>query len=127
MGAFSVVIAAVLAWVFGALWYGVLGKAWLAAEGLKAENIDRSNKTPFLISFVCVLLVAGMMRHILAMSGIDTIGTSALTGFGLGLFIATPWIVTNAVFAQKPRAVSLINGGYAVIGCTIIAAALAII
>ena len=127
MGAFSVVIAAVLAWVFGALWYGVLGKAWLAAEGLKAENIDRSNKTPFLISFVCVLLVAGMMRHILAMSGIDTIGTLALTGFGLGLFIATPWIVTNAVFAQKPRAVSLINGGYAVIGCTIIATALAII
>ncbi len=127
MGAFSVVIAAVLAWAFGAFWYGVLGKQWLAAEGLRSEDIDRSNKVPFIISFVCALLVAGMTRHILAMSGIDTVGKAALVGLGLGLFVAAPWIVMNTAFAQKPRALSLINGGYAVIGCTIIGAALAIV
>ena len=127
MGAFSVVIAAAIAWVFGAVWYMALGNQWMAAAGLKAEDIDRSNKAPFLISFLMVVLVAGMMRHIMAMAGIDGFGKGALTGLGLGVFIAAPWIVTNNLFGQRPMALSLIDGAHAAIGCMIIGATLTVI
>ena len=71
----------------------------------------------YITSFVCAILVAGMMRHIFALGGIDTMGKGLVAGLGLGLFLATPWIVTNYAFAGRPRALSLIDGGYATIGC----------
>ena len=30
----AIIAAAVAGWVFGAIWYGVLGKAWQRARGL---------------------------------------------------------------------------------------------
>ena len=53
--------------------------------------------------FLCTVLVAGMTRHVLATSGVDTVGKGVLTGVGLGLFVVTPWIATNVMFAQRDR------------------------
>lgn len=41
-------------------------------------------------------------------------------GSGLGLFIVAPWIVTNYAYSMRPRILTLIDGAYAVVGCTII-------
>ena len=30
----ATIAAALAAWIFGAIWYGVLGKTWQAAQGL---------------------------------------------------------------------------------------------
>ena len=124
MGFISVLIAAAAAWAFGAIWYMVLAKPWMAANDLKEEDIDRSDKVPFIVSFVCLILVAGMMRHILAMGGIEELGKGAVTGLGLGIFVAAPWIVLNNRFSGRPNALSMIDGGYATIGCVIIGAVL---
>ena len=40
----------------------------------------------FAITFVMLLLVAGMMRHTFALSGVDTLGKGFLSGLGIGLF-----------------------------------------
>ncbi len=37
-----------------------------------------------------MIVVAGMMRHIIAMSGIDTPLYGLMGGFGIGLFFITP-------------------------------------
>ena len=39
MGFLSVLAAAAGAWIFGAIWYGVMGKAWMAAAELTPEQI----------------------------------------------------------------------------------------
>lgn len=83
------------------------------------DSITRTDKTPFIISAVASILVAGMMRHIFAMSSLDTPLDGFMGGAGLGLFIAAPWVVTNCAFAGKSRTLMLIDGGYAAIGCTI--------
>ncbi|VAV97561.1 hypothetical protein MNBD_ALPHA07-2091 [hydrothermal vent metagenome] len=36
------------------------------------------------------LLVAGMMRHMFALGGIDSLAKGFVSGFGIGLFLATP-------------------------------------
>ena len=120
MGLIGVIVAAAAGWIFGAVWYGVMGKRWMAAAGLTEDTINRKNYTAFIGSFVCAILVAGMMRHIFASSGVDTVFAGILSGMGLGLFIATPWLATNYMFAQRPLALTVIDGIYATGGCTTI-------
>ena len=60
-----------------------------------------------------------MMRHIFATSGVETLWDGLVSGFGLGLFIAAPWLVTCYAFADRPERLMLIDAGYAAIGSTL--------
>ena len=123
----NVFAAAIAAYGFGAVWYMVNASTWMAASGVELNDDgqpkDRS-PMPYIISFICVVIVAGMMRHVFALAGVDGIGEGIVAGLGVGVFLVTPWIVTNYAFARRPRALSLIDGGYATIGCAIIGAVL---
>lgn len=120
MGILSVIAAAVAAWLFGAVWYMVLSERWLEAQGLTTEEIDRRSPLPHVVGFLCLLLVAGMMRHMFGMAGIETVGKGLVSGLGLGAFIAAPWLVMNVLYSGRSKALIWIDGGYAVIGCTIV-------
>ncbi len=124
----SVLAAAVAAFMFGGAWYGALGKPWMKATGITPEQVEggaMKSPGPFIISFIMLLIVAGMMRHGFSMAGIESLGKGALAGFGIGAFMASPWIVTNHAYGMKPRALTLIDGGYATLGSTVIGAVLA--
>lgn len=120
MGFLAVIVAGAAAWIFGAVWYMALAKPWMAAAGVSEADVNRSNPVPYVLSLVCVVIVAGMMRHVFASSGVETVGGGFLGGLGLGLFIAVPWLTTNYAFAGRPMALTLIDGGYAAIGSTLI-------
>ncbi|MEM7644789.1 MAG: DUF1761 domain-containing protein [Pseudomonadota bacterium] len=126
MGIIAVIAAALAAWIFGAVWYGVIGKQWMAATGLTDDSIDRKNPVPYVGSFLCAVLVAGMTRHIFAMSGIEKIFGGLVTGLGLGAFIAAPWIATNVLFQQKPRSLIWMDGAYPTIGMALMGLVLAL-
>lgn len=127
MGTLSVIAAAAAGWIFGAIWYGIIGKQWMVAAGLTEETINRKNYAAFIGSFICAILVAGMMRHIFIGAGVASLGKGALTGLGLGVFIATPWLATNYLFAQRPPALTFFDGVYASVGCMIIGTVLTLI
>lgn len=127
MNVLGVVLAAAAAWVFGAIWYGVIGKKWMEASGLTEESIDRRNPAPYIVSFICTLLVAGMLRHILVMGGIEGVGESVLTGLGLGLFVSSPWIVTNVMFAQRDKSLIWMDSAYPTIGMALMGGVLALL
>lgn len=116
----GVIVAAVASYAFGAAWYMILGKQWMEAAGISAEDVNKKNPTPFIISFVMTLLVAGMMRHAFEQAGITTANKGLWAGFGLGAFIAAPWVITNYAFAGRSMRLMFIDGCYAIIGCTII-------
>ena len=116
----NVIAAAAAAWVFGAIWYTVLGAQWMAAAGLTEETIDRKDPVPYLMALVCAIIVAGMMRLIFQWSGVDGTGSGFKIGMGLGLFIAAPWLTTNYIFAQRPRALIVIDALYATLGSAVI-------
>lgn len=119
----AVLAAAGASWMFGALWYGLLAKPWMAASGVAVGADGRpANATraaPYIISLVCAVLVAGMLRHIFVLSGITSPMSGLVSGFGAGLFIATPWIATNYGFSGRPAMLTVIDGGYATIGCAL--------
>ena len=123
----NVIVAAIAAYAFGAVWYMVNAKAWMAASGVElnqeGQPRDRS-PMPYIVSFICMVLVAGMMRHIYALAGIDGLGEGIVAGLGIGLFLVTPWLATNYAFARRPGALTLIDGAYASLGCAIMGAVL---
>ncbi|MYK32758.1 MAG: DUF1761 domain-containing protein [Boseongicola sp. SB0670_bin_30] len=126
----SVIVAAVGGFAFGAAWYMALSKQWVAASGIEVDERGRpanESKTPFILAGIAMLLVAGMMRHMFAMSGIDTLAAGLVGGLGVGLFFISPWIMINNAYGDRPFNLTLIDGGYATFGCAVIGAILGII
>jgi len=121
----SVIAAAVAGFGIGAVWYLVLSKPWVADSGVPVDaqgratgaTIGRSGAVAYGGGFLCVLVVAGMMRHMLASSGIVTPWAGLVSGLGVGLFFIAPWITLNVLFAMRPMRLALIDGGYATLAC----------
>ena len=84
------------------------------------KPINAQNPLLYAGTFVLQLVVAGMMRHVFALSGIDTLGGGLIGGLGIGLFFISPWIMINNLYAARPLRLSLIDGGYATLACAAI-------
>lgn len=117
----SVLVAALVGFAYGAAHYMTLSKPWMRAAGIKTgpdgKPAGGGSAVPFILSFVAMLLVAGFMRHIFAMSGIDTVGKGLLSGLGIGAFFIAPWTMINNAYPGRPFLLTVIDGGYAIIGC----------
>ena len=124
MGVLAVIVAALAGFAFGAVWYMALQKPWIAASGIEVNEKGQpkgASPAPFLMAGIAMILVAGMMRHIFALSGIDTPGKGLVSGLGIGLFFISPWIMINNGYGMRPFRLTLIDGGYATFGCAVIA------
>ncbi len=122
-----VVMAAVLAWVVGAVWNMIVSRPRARMSGVRVDNTGRpdgKSALPYLIAGLGLVVVAGMMRHVFAMSGIDTLGAGLVSGFGIGAFLVMPWMLINNVHLQRPLRLTLIDGGYAVLACAAMGAVL---
>lgn len=136
METISILAAAVAAFAYGAVHYTVLSKTWARVAGIKLDATGKptgeefegkSPATPFILGFIAMILVAGMMRHMFAMAGIVSIGKSVLAGVGIGAFFITPWTMMNNAYPGRPFLLTIIDGAYAIIGCGIIGLVLALI
>ena len=127
MNFLAVVVAAFAGFAFGAVWYMTLSKQWMEAAGIKADANGRpegDKMAPYIMALVAMILVSGMMRHTFALSGIETFGKGLVSGFGIGLFFISPWIMINNGYTSRPFKLTLIDSGYAPFGCAIIGAIL---
>lgn len=119
----SVIAAAIAAFAFGAVWYMSMSKAWIRAAGVPVDANGRpqgnGSVMPFVVGLVAMVLVAGMMRHVFAMSGLDTVGEGVMGGAGIGAFLITPWVAMNYAFAMRKPSLTVIDGVNSVVGCTI--------
>ncbi|GGE46582.1 hypothetical protein GCM10011360_37310 [Primorskyibacter flagellatus] len=124
MGVISVLVAAIAGFAMGAVWYMSLSKPWIRAAGIPVDETGKpqgnGSPMPFVVSGVAMILVAGMMRHIFAMSGIESAGGGLVAGLGVGLFFIVPWVAMNYAYANRPAMLTLLDGGYAVLGCGVI-------
>lgn len=120
----KVLVAAAGSWLFGAVWYMALARPWIAAAGMMVgadgRPLNSKSPTPYLLSALCMVLVAGLMRHVFSMAAMDTIPEGLMGGFGIGALFITPWMMMGNAYAMRPFRLTLIDGGYATIGCTII-------
>jgi hypothetical protein len=128
MGLLSVIVAALAGFGVGAAWYMTLSKPWMEAAGIPVgadgRPVNGSSPMPFVIALAAMILVAGMMRHAFAMAGIDSFGKGLLSGLGVGAFFVAPWLAMDYAYSMRDRRLTLIDGGYAILGCGVIGAVL---
>jgi hypothetical protein len=132
----SILAAAAASFAYGAAHYTILSKTWARVAGLKLDGegkptgeefVGKNPATPFILGFLAMILVAGMMRHIFAMAQIVEIGKSVISGAGIGAFFIAPWTMMNNAYPGRPFLLTVIDGAYAIIGCGIIGLVLALI
>lgn len=120
----NVIAAALAAFAFGAVWYMSMSKPWMAAAEIKlgpdGRPANSSDKMPFVVGLVGMLLAAGMMRHIFTMTSIDTVGEGFTAGLGIGAFSVMPWVAMNYAFGQRKFMLTVIDGVNVIVGCGII-------
>jgi hypothetical protein len=106
----SVVIAAVVSWIFGAIYYTTLGKAWMAAQGKTAESCKAefaaksglAKFAPFILSFIGALIMGVVIYGILTHSGLWSWHAGIVTGAFCWLgFVLTTVVVNNAYSGRK--------------------------
>lgn len=110
----TVLIAGVAGYVFGAVWYGVLGQHWQAAAGLTDEDVRPGrNLLAYIIALLCNIVVAGMMRHVFVASGVYGAAPGLVSGFGLGAFVAGAYLMMSYTFSRQAAAMKMIDIGHA--------------
>ncbi len=120
----AILVATVLAFVLGGLWYGPLfGKAWLAAMGKTEDDIEPS-ASPFVISFFTALLTAITLAWLVHALSITGWGAGALLGLVTGIgFIATA-MASDTAFCGWGLRLFIIQSGYRVVYSVVMGALL---
>jgi hypothetical protein len=115
-----VIIAAVAAWMFGAVYYGVLGKAWLAAQGTSMEQTKAANAgksaaakaTPFVLSFIAEIVMGVAMSGILFHIGIYGLGAGLFSGAMIWIGFVLTTIAVNNAYTFRSVKLTAIDAGH---------------
>ncbi len=111
----AVILAAIAGFVVGGLWYGVLGKRWLAALGASEEELKRRGLPGMVrmaIASVADLVMAYMLAGLVGHLGQVTLVTGVISAFFVWLgFVITAQTV-NYTFQSRPWSLTVIDGGH---------------
>jgi hypothetical protein len=123
MNYLAIVIAAVVAWIAGAVWYGALAKHWVAAQGLTMDGFKarlEQRKARFggygsyILSFISELIMAWVLAGIIGHLGVGqvTLRNGVISGLFVWLgFVITAMAVNNA-FGGRKLMLTAIDGGH---------------
>ena len=115
----AIVIAAIAAWLAGAVWYMSLGKVWTAAQGLTLEEVHARRAKPgaylpFIYCFVAELVMAWVLAGLMAHLGSGQV--TALNGVVSGAFCWLGFVITTIFvsnsFAKRDIRLVWIDGGH---------------
>jgi uncharacterized membrane protein len=100
----AILLAALAAFGWGAIYYMTLSKQWLAAVGISKEQMQSRSAAPFVISFIALVVMswvlAGTLGHL--GPGQVTVKNGIISGLFLWLgFIVTTVFVNNAYPGRK--------------------------
>jgi hypothetical protein len=112
----AVIIAAIVAWITGAVWYIAFGKTWMVALGMTPEKMQETNSfgfyVPFFLLFMADLVIGWTLAELLFHLGEYTVRSgliiAALCWLG---FVLTTMLVNNS-FAKRDRRLIFIDGGH---------------
>lgn len=110
----SILLAAVAAFLFGGVFYGMLGKHWLAAIG-KTEADIKSMGRPigmlFAVTFIALLVMAWVLACVVAPAGAGAGWMNGLaTGAMMWLGFAITCLVVNHGYQGSRWSLTIIDG-----------------
>ncbi len=127
----AVLVAAVVYYVGGALWYSPLlfGKSWMGLVGLTEEKLKEAQKDAwksYLTAAISAIVISyGIARVDGSMNGI-TVGGGLHTGFWAWICFVVTTMATNNSFAGRPFKLLIIDSGYHLYGFVVMGVILAV-
>jgi hypothetical protein len=117
-----VLIAAIVSFVFGAVWYSSLSRQWIAAQEKSSADMEKAKAemgpvpVPYIIAFVALLIMAwmfaGVLLHLARGGMAVTIRAGMISGFFLWFGFVITTMVVNHAFQGAKRSLALIDGGH---------------
>ncbi|HUA55905.1 MAG TPA: DUF1761 domain-containing protein [Candidatus Sulfotelmatobacter sp.] len=110
----AVIVAAAAAFVFGAVWYGSLGKRWAAACGRPGDASRTPPIGPLVTTFVGQLVMAWVLAGLIGHFGSAavTVRDGVISGVFCWLGFVATTLAANYAFQGRPFALTLIDGGH---------------
>ena len=106
----AVLVAAVAGFAFGALWYGLLSKPWMAALGMTGR--PKPSPLPFITAFIAQLAMAWILAGLIGHLGeVTPLRAMISAGFVWAGFVLTTMTV-NHRFQSARWSLTLIDGGH---------------
>ncbi len=121
----ALVVAAISTMVVGFVWYNpkVFGNVWMKSLGMTEEDAAGGNMpvifgTALVLAFLAAMFISQIVIH----GGEEhaTFKHGAFHGAMVGVFLATPVLVTNALFERRNLSYMLINAGYWIVSFAIV-------
>ncbi|CAN1568442.1 Protein of unknown function DUF1761 [Rhabdaerophilaceae bacterium] len=113
-----IVGAAIASWLFGAVYYGILGKSWMNASGFNPEQREKieagpkANPLPFIVSFVAELVMALVLALVLRNLGADGVPGALVVAATLWIGLVVTTGATNNAYSMRPAALTVIDSGH---------------
>lgn len=118
----AILVAAILYFVVGALWYSPLlfGKQWMAAVGFTDEDVQGGSAVIYLYPLLFYVIAAIVMALLVSALQITNVAEGIfLAGLGwLGFLL--PSMGASMVFESRPTKLFLIYSGYHLVGFLIL-------
>lgn len=112
----AVIAAALVSWLFGAVWYMSLSKAWLAALGKTKEELvgpsGKPSRWPFLLSFAAQIAMAFVLAGLVAHLGPVSVRSAVISGLFVWFGFVLTTLATNHAFSGARPALTLIDAGH---------------
>lgn len=107
----AVVVAAVAAFVFGAVYYGSLGKPWMKAARIDPAEAKMSPML-FIVSFVSELIMAWVLAGVIGHlgSGQVTVGNAVISAGFLWLGLVATTLAVNHRYQSFGWDLTIIDG-----------------
>ena len=119
----AILVAAVAAWLAGAVWYGALAKPWVAAQGLTMDEFKArlearkgglGGYASYIVAFIAELIMAWVLAGLIGHLGVGQV--SIRNGVISGLFAWLGFVVTamavNNAFGGRSLLLTAIDAGH---------------
>ncbi len=126
----AVLVAAVLTFIIGALWYSpvLFGKQWVKVHGYTEADMaemQRGVARTYSISFLCYVFMAFVLSILVALTGV----ASFIQGMWLGTLVWAGFVftigLTGNLFSKAAIGAFLIDTGYQLVYLTVMGGILA--
>lgn len=119
LNAWMLPVAAIASFLFGGIWYGALSKQWMEAAGLTKAEIDARGRNvahPFIITFLCQLLMAWMLAGVILHMARAGIAATAMNGLITAAFLWLGFVMTTLIvnhqFQMQKWSLTIIDGAH---------------
>jgi hypothetical protein len=116
---YAILIAAIVGWLAGAIWYMALAKFWMAALGTTEDEIKKCRQgmagvLPFVLAFAADLVMAWVLAGLIGHLGAGQV--TLMNGIISGAFCWLGFVITtlavNYTFGMRKPILIAIDGGH---------------